>query len=226
MVSATSTPPLHVPIFAGQGTTAVNTPQTRQQALHDASSASGSLLLSTCHEAFLAELSTLAATDLNIVNIDTTHFKRKESLIEFPTQGSYIQNPVISGPTLFLIQILRYLAFVEGIALTTNSLTPFSDILKSNLDYQIGILGFSSGILSACVVGTSVSALAYISRAVEAYRLALWVGIRTQIFRRRALDTSHLDKNTALPWSLVFLGMNKAHAEESIQNFNKVTRGL
>lgn len=225
MVS-TSFSPIHLPIFAGQGTSVVNTSQTRQQALLDASSASGSTLLSACHEAFIAELSTLSTIDLDIVDVDLTKFRKKEALLVVPDQESYLHNPVISGPTLFLIQSLRYLAFVEETGLSTDSLTPFSDILKRNSDNKIGVLGFSSGILSACVVSTSLSALAYISRAVEAYRLSIWIGIRTQIYRRHALEFSHLDNNTALPWSLVFLGMNKAYAEKSIKNFNKVMRSL
>ncbi|KAF9464084.1 beta-ketoacyl synthase, partial [Collybia nuda] len=220
-VMGSISPPIHLPIFAGQGTTSANAPQTRQQALLDASSASGSTLLSACHEAFLTELSTLSATDLDMVDVNLTNFRKKESLLAVPDQKSYFHNPVISGPTLFLMQSLRYLAFVEETSLSTDSLTPFSDILKRNVDNNIGVLGFSSGILSACVVSTSLSTLAYISRAVEAYRLAIWIGVRTQIYRRRALESSHLDTNTALPWSLVFLGMNKAYAETSIRSFNK-----
>ena len=219
-----SSSPLHIPLFPGQGTTAAYSPQTRQQALSDASSPSGSTLLSAYHEAFHAELSTLSASDLHNIDVDTTDFIRKESLLELPKER-YASNPIISGPSLFIIQTLRYLAFIEATSSSTNSLTPFSDLLKPNLEHGLGILGFSSGILPACVVGTSFSTVSYFSRAVEAYRLSVWIGVRTQLYRRAALDAAFIDRDTSLPWSLVLLGTSKTKVEESIMNFNKVALG-
>ena len=213
--------PSHIPVFAGQGTTAVYSPQTRRQALRDASTPSGSTLLSACHEAFQAELSVLPAPDLHNIDIDATDFLQKESLLELPKKR-YVNNPVVSGPSLFIIQTLRYLAFIEATGSSTNSLTPFSDLLKPNRDHQLGILGFSSGILPACVVGTSFSTISYISSAVEACRLAIWIGIRTRLYCREVLDAAFMDADTILPWSLVFLGMSKTTAEASIRDFNRV----
>jgi hypothetical protein len=212
---------LHIPVFPGQGTIAAFSAQTRQQALYDASSPSGSTLLSAYHETFHAELSALSPSDLQNIDIDTTHFTKKESLLALPKE-SYTNNPIISGPSLLIIQTLRYLAFIEATASSANSLTPFSDLLKPNLEHRVGVLGFSSGILPACVVGTSFSTISYISRAVEAYRLSVWIGIRTQLYRRTTLDAAFIDTDSTLPWSLVFLGMSKITAEESITNFNKV----
>ncbi|KAF8224464.1 polyketide beta-ketoacyl-synthase [Tricholoma matsutake] len=212
--------PLHILVFPGQGTTAAYSAQTRQKALADASSPSGSTLLSAFHQTFHAELSALLPSDIPNIDVDTSDFLKKESLLELPKKR-YVNNPIISGPSLFIIQTLRYLAFIEATGSSTNSLTPFSDLLKPNLEHGLGILGFSSGILPACVAGTSFSTISYISRAVEAYRLAIWIGIRTQLYRRSTLDAAFIDRDTTLPWSLVYLGMSKTTAEEFITNFNK-----
>jgi len=220
-MDSNSSSPLHLPVFPGQGSVAISAPQTREQAIKDASSPSGSTLLSAYHATFHAELSALPPSVLPSVDLDATDFMDKESLLALP-KGRYVNNPLVSGPTLFIIQTLRYLAFVEATASSTNSLTPFSDLLVPNMERGLGILGFSSGILPACVVGTSFSTISYISRAIEAYRLAVWIGIRMQLYRRSILGAAFIDTETALPWSLVFLGMSKTTAEESIANFNKV----
>ncbi|KAG5644334.1 Type I Iterative PKS [Asterophora parasitica] len=217
---AASPPPLHLPVFAGQGTTAAAAPQTRQRAILDASSRSGSILLSACHEAFHRELSSLSAPETLHVAVDIADFSKPEDLLSWP-EGRYLQNPVISGSTLFLLQTLRYLSFIEETGISSDSLTPFSDVLKKNSEHGLGVLGFSSGILPACVVATSTSTFSYISTAVEAYRLALWVGIRSQLYRRDTLKCGSLNLDTKLPWSLVFIGMSRMEAEVAISSFSK-----
>lgn len=220
-MTSSGTSQLDIPVFAGQVTAAANSSQTRQQALHDASSPSGSILLSSCYEAFYTELSTLTPDQLEQVDIDISDFKTPNSLLSIPADR-YMHNAVISGTTLFLIQSLRYLAFAESAGASINSLTPFSDVLKRNLEHGMGVLGFSSGILAACVVGTSLSTVVYISRAVEAYRLAFWIGLRTEMYRLVTSSADGVEFDSSLPWGLVFLGMSKQVAEEAITNFSKV----
>lgn len=208
---------LDIPVFAGQGTTAANSVQTRQQALLDASIAAGTLLLSSCFEAFHAELSSMSDIELAQIGIDIADFKTKEALLELPAER-YTTNPVITGTTIFLLQSLRYLAHVEASGVTNDSLTPFSDVLKRNLEYGVGVLGFSSGILPACVVATSLTTISYVNCAVEAYRLAFWIGVRTQLYKEATL----IDE-TSLPWSLVFMGMGKSLAGKAIAKFAEVS---
>ncbi|KAG6907234.1 Type I Iterative PKS [Tephrocybe rancida] len=216
-----SVPPnLYLPIFAGQGTSAASSSQTRQTALSDARSSSGSILLSACYDAFHQELSCLSADDFSALDIDTTDFALPKDLLSSPRER-YMHNAVVSGSTLFLLQTLRYLSFVEATCISTDSLTPFSDVLKGNMEHDFGILGFSSGILPACVVATSFSTLGYITKAVEAYRLALWVGIRSHLYRVETLKAAPLDLDTDLPWSLVFMGLGKDGAEEAIATFSE-----
>ncbi|KAG6896291.1 Type I Iterative PKS [Termitomyces sp. T32_za158] len=213
---------LYLPIFTGQGTSAANSPKTRQTAISDASSSSGSLLLSECYKAFHHELSSLPASDFSALEIDRADFSLPNDLISTPKQ-CYQQNAVVSGSALFLIQTLRYLAFVEATCVPRNSVTPFNDVLKGNIQYGLGVLGFSSGILPACVVATSFSTLSYITRAVEAYRLAIWVGIRSHLYRVQVLIAASLDLKTDLPWSLVLTGIAIFEAEEALATYNKGT---
>ncbi len=207
---------LNVPVFAGQGTTAADSSATRKQASTDASSSAGSLLLTACFEAFHAELSCLSQHEILTSGIDVSDFKSKMTLLDIPAER-YLHNPIITGTTLFLLQSLRYLAYVESSGADGESLTPFSDILRGNLENSLGVLGFSSGILPAVVTGTSFNTISYISRSVEAYRLALWIGIRTQRYK---VQTDLYDP--AAPWSLVFLGLSKESAEDAIANFKAV----
>ncbi|KAG6866326.1 Type I Iterative PKS [Blastosporella zonata] len=219
-MTSNGSPALHLPIFAGQGTSAATSSQTRQTALSDASSSSGSLLLSACYDAFHQELSCLSVDDFSALRIDIADFSTPSDLLSSP-RGLYLHNPVVSGSTLFLIQTLRYLAFVEATCISTSSLTPFSDVLKANVEHNLGVLGFSSGILPACVVATSFSTFGYITKAVEAYRLALWIGIRSHLYRVETLKAASLDLYTDLPWSLVFIGIGRDEAEEAIAAFSK-----
>lgn len=207
---------VNIPVFAGQGSAAAASPASRAQALADATSSAGSLLLTACFEAFHTELSSLSQQHFQLSRIDLNDFKDKSSLLDLPADR-YLNNPIITGPTLFLLQSLRYLAYVQSSAAAQESITPFSDVLKGNLEHHLGVLGFSSGILPAVVAATSFNTVSYISRSVEAYRLAIWIGIRTQQYRHHAI----LDDSPA-PWSLVFLGLNNKSAEEAITAFNSV----
>lgn len=191
----------------------------RTQALQDARSPSGATLLSACHEIFHAELASLPPHQLSAAGIDLGDFKTRESLLE-PPGAAYHHNPIISGTTLFLLQSLRYLGFIESAGVAESSLTPFSDVLKRSN----GILGFSSGILPACVVASSSDLASYISHAVQAYRLSIWIGFRTQVYRATTLGDAHIDGDS--PWSFVILGASKNEAEELLQGFQTVRFGF
>jgi len=212
---------LYIPVFAGQGPSASSTLHAHEQVLSDASTPSGSVFLSACHESFISELSTLSLSELEEADIDLADFSKPPTLLTIPS-ARYRHNPVISGSTLFLFQILRYLNFIDHLTQTTGTLTPFSDILQRNIEHGTGILGSSFGILPAVIVGTSLNTTTFISGAVEAYRLAVWIGIRTQAYRRKALSVASPDHDPSLPWSLVCMGLTKEVIDDAIQSFNKV----
>lgn len=213
---------LCIPVFAGQGTNAASSVATRQQALSDAKLPCCSVLLAACFQAFVSELLTLSSSDLDDIQVSLSEFTTKESLLV--QDERYLHNPVITGPTLFLVQVLRYLAFTEGDGGSTKPHAPFGDILKSNKKYDVGILGFSSGILPACVVSSSNTVIDFISRAVEIFRLVLWIGIRSQHYRKKALSLCTPSVQPSLPWSLVFFGLTRQAAEAALEKFNKVIK--
>ncbi|KAF7337824.1 Non-reducing polyketide synthase terA [Mycena venus] len=204
---------MDIPIFAGQGTA---TSASRAQALQDARSSSGETLLSACLETFHAELSSLPPHELSQTGIDLqADFKSRDSLLEPPVE--YLHNPIMSGTTLFLFQSLRYLSFVESTGANESSMTPFSDVFKRCRN----VLGFSSGIVPACVAASSSDLSSYISYAVQAYRLAVWIGVRTQSYCTTVLENaavSSIDR-THSPWSVVILGISKKEAEQLLQEF-------
>lgn len=220
---ASSSQSLCIPIFVGQGTNAANSTATRNQALSDAALPSCSVLLAACFQAFVSELSTLTSPFLDDIHVNPSEFATKESLLMLQDER-YLYNPVITGPTLFLMQVLRYLAFTEEGRWSTKPHEPFSNILKSNKKHGIGILGFSSGILPACVVGSSNSVIEFISRAMEVFRLTLWIGIRSQLYRKKTLSLCIPSVQPSLPWSLVFFGLNRQAAEAALDKFNKVIK--
>ncbi|KAF5350379.1 hypothetical protein D9758_012473 [Tetrapyrgos nigripes] len=200
-----SVPVLDVPFFSGQGNAAADKSSTRELAVHDAETISGSTLLHSCFNAFHTEISSLAPAIRKGIDVDLDDFQSPLSLLQATTQR-YTHNSVLSGSTLFLIQSLRYLAYVDS----------------SDLPRHAEILGFSSGIIPAVVVSTSYTKASFVSRAVEAYRLVLWIGIRAQLYRRSELEPIPFENIGSLPWSFAFIGMNREAAEEAVEKFNSV----
>jgi hypothetical protein len=111
-----------------------------------------------------------------------------------------------------MFQSLRYLGYVESL---NNSPSRFTDALKAHASRNLGVLGFSLGILVACVVATSQNTLVCISIFVEAFRLAFWIGVRTQYYRKNVLG----DGKECLPWSVVLSGTNRKEADTAIEAF-------
>jgi hypothetical protein len=205
-----STSYLDVPVFAGQGTEAADSLRTHEQALHDATSPSGALLLASCFDGFHRELSGLSLPEIELSRIDRAAFSSPKDII--PSLPQHSDNPIISSTKLFMFQSLRYLGHVES---STNSPSRFTDAMKANASCNLGVLGFSSGILVASVVAASQNTLMYISISVEAFRLAFWIGMRTQEYRMNVLGVGE----ESLPWSMVLLGTNRKDADAAIEAF-------
>ncbi|KDR83172.1 hypothetical protein GALMADRAFT_134664 [Galerina marginata CBS 339.88] len=210
---------IFLPVFGGQGTLAFDPGNDFHRFSNLTSSPSASVILSACHTAFHDEVASLDTKDQDKLGICLSQFKHKESILK-PQNEQQFNNPVFAGPILLLFQLLRYLSFIENAPITTDSTTPFTDALRCNTDHGVGILGFSSGIISACVVATSPSALSFISHAVEAYRLALWIGIRSQFYRAGLQQSSALPIDYR-PWALVIVGIKKVNLKHAIDDFNQ-----
>jgi len=181
--------------------------------------ASGKFLLDSCFSAFCAELASLESHLTAMVDICASHFKEPHSILH-PPYDTYITNPAFSMPALLLKQTLLYLSYVEDNVAVPDALSPsFTDFLQTNADYGVGVVGFSSGIMSACVVATSPSPYVFVCHAVEAYRLALRIGIQSQICRAQILQPGRHDSR---PWGLVLIGINKNLLQQMVHEFNEV----
>ncbi|CAA7262768.1 unnamed protein product [Cyclocybe aegerita] len=172
-----------------------------------------------CTPVFHAEIDSLSSDVLQKVDICASDFQDKTSLLSSP-HARHFSNPAFTIPNLLLTQILRYLSYINPSPNPHICHPPTPDLLQQKLDNVIAVLGVSSGILSACVVAASRDPLSFISFAVQAYRLALWIGIRSQLYRLTlpAPTSGYLD---IFPWALVVLGIPRHDLEQSISDFNK-----
>lgn len=208
-------------VFAGQGTPSLNSVHTQTLALHDASSPSGSMLMSECHRALLSELGALSPAQLDGLDITCSDFPTPESLLWNLSPPKH--RTIMSGIRIFLVQSLRYLAFMETQTLSNNPYAPARHSSPS-----ISFCGFSSGILPACVSASSLSTLDYISKSVEAFRVAFWIGVHTELYRRASTqDIDPLDEDPENDsWSYVFLGMNREIALGVLKRFEEVNQSF
>lgn len=213
MVSPLSTK-IVLPVFAGHGTTRASLSHAADQAIRDAESPTGSLLLSSCLDVFLAELAALSPAELDQCGICPSDFDQpRRLLIPCP---KYLQNHIFSGIFLFLAQVLRYQSYVH------TTFRSFPDTLKSNTSHAIGVLGLSSGVFSACVVASSRTPLSYITTAVEIFRLVFWIALRVLQFTRKLLVDKSVD--ATLPWSVACLGLAKDDIQQYITRFEEKAR--
>jgi hypothetical protein len=206
---------LNIPIFSGQGSASVSSLRVQDQAISISMSPAGTLLLSSCFEAFHSEISSLSDTELEMTGVNLVDFDRPFALLSVQSE-KYSRNPVISGTRLLLIQTLIYLEWATRAVKAQDVL---ATLLERNSRNGAGIVGFSSGIISACVVGTSATLSDFLSNAIPAFRVALWIGVRTQFYRSRALLASGLHVNDSRSWSRILLGMGRRAAEEAVSQF-------
>jgi malonyl CoA-acyl carrier protein transacylase len=149
-----------------------------------------------------------------MTGVSLVDFDRPSTLLLVPPE-KYLRNPVVSGTRLLLVQALIYLEW----ATRAVGQDAISALLERNRQNSTGIVGFSSGIISACVVGTSATLLDFLSNTVSAFRVALWIGVRTQFYRGHALLTSGFHINDNRLWSIILLGMGHHATEEAISQF-------
>ncbi|KZP21464.1 putative polyketide synthase [Athelia psychrophila] len=192
-----------VPVFSGQGTDFANAARTYAQGVRDASTPAGSVLLAACFDAFREELSALSVEQRVKSEIrlgEQPHIYTGIDLLAPSVQA--VNNPITSGARLFLFQVLR----------SSSSQSRFRDALLSpdTETKSLGVLGFSSGVLAACVTASSLSLPAYISYSIQAFRL--------QEYRRNVLI--NMDSTASqLPWSVAVFGLDQRALEGLIADF-------
>ncbi|KAJ3514348.1 hypothetical protein NLJ89_g2425 [Agrocybe chaxingu] len=214
-----SSRPSILPVFGGQESLAYDSEYDLQYLQHT-HPPWGTILLDSCFSAFHAEIDSISSDVLQTVDICASDFQDKTSILS-PPHGRHFSNPAITIPNLLLTQTLRYLSYTNPSSSNSQICPPSSlGSLQQKLDSIINVLGVSSGVLSACVVAASRDFLTFVSFAVQSYRLALWIGIRSQLYRLTvpAPSSGYLD---ILPWAVVVLGIPRHDLEQSIIDFNK-----
>ena len=213
--------PILLPIFGGQGTLSFNPEDGSRRFRQLTSSPTGMVLLDACFDAFHAELASLPASAevVQQVGICANDFMHKSSLL-CPEREEYLSNPVISGSTLLLLQVSKFLYYVESSAAPRNN--RLDSLLQHNAQYGVGVLGFSSGIIAATVVAASRTKLDFIRHAVEAYRLAFWIGVRSQLFRMSYTSNSTGIFQDFRPWALVIFALDRSAMQQALLSFNEV----
>ncbi|KAF9483554.1 ketoacyl-synt-domain-containing protein [Pholiota conissans] len=209
--------PPAIPIFGGQGMMSLS---DTKKIISLATSPSGVVLLDACHTAFHDELLSLTPAERRNVDICASDFTKKHSIL-VPDHQRYYDSPTVSGASLVLLQSLAYMVYAEAGGADGTQVS-FAHRLHSYANGHTGVLGFSSGIISACVVATSPSIPSFISNALQAYRLALWIGIRSQLYRKDILDSfAPRRSGKARSWSSMLRGLSPHFARESLSSFNK-----
>ena len=194
-----------VPIFSGLGTSAAISEAWQKQSLSDSNSPSGSLLLQSCYHTFVKELASLSSGDLFLLGISLDDFPTPTSLLTHEGNTHHI---LLSHSFLFLSQALRWLSLNDSFQ---------QDAFAQPFDVTIGCLSFSLGVLIAPVIASSTTLLDYLSSAVEAYKVTLWIGIRVHLHHHS--DPSCLALRDS-SWSIVCSGISPLAAQQLIADFH------
>lgn len=195
-----------IPVFAGQGSLALFTPKALAIATQDASTPTGSLLLSAMHHAFTTELSSLPPAQLSVLGIDLADFRTPHALLA--PSDKYHTSCVVQGATLCLLQLLRYLSHIEA--------TPGIEF-DTAATLTAEVAGFCSGSLAAAVVASSHTTLDFLCHSVEALKLAVWIGCEAELYR---LSQRRDSETEILSWGLVVFGWTREVALQRIDAFN------
>ncbi|ETW82343.1 polyketide synthase variant A [Heterobasidion irregulare TC 32-1] len=212
--------PLDVFLFPGQGTAALDSHFVRRRALADAASHSGALLLSACHAAFCAELSSLSPLEADAIDVHISDFATPPDLLLLPSKDQYLHNPVTCGPVLFLVQVLRCLAHLES---QPPASAPAASCLVARHSHA---LGFSSGILPACVLSASTTTLEYLAHSAQVFRLSFWIGVRAQLHRVSVLAAGNPPLSDSKSWTLMVFRMDAGAAAQAIIKYQHTVSAL
>lgn len=195
-------------VLDGQGIPASTSPQTIQIALQDATVPLGKAILLSCHQAFVQDYNALTSEEQRDSGLTLDDCPIPESLLELPEHISY--NAVVANIHLYLVQLLRYVASVDA--------TSLGDIHPSLK--ELGVLGFSTGMIAATVVACADNIPRFISHATEAFRLAFYMGLRAQQYCNRALPDVQMADAASQSWTLVTFGSTRSEVQDAVDKYN------
>lgn len=185
--------------FAGQGSrTTFSSPSSNKLLDRVSSHHVASLVLRSCYETFVQDLSTLTCDEKDILSEeDIQALTAPEDLVK--PSAALVENPVVQAATLYLHQILEYVLYA-----TSEEGRELPNLLAETT-------GFCSGILPALVVaaGAAIDSPQFLAYTVGAFRLACQIAIGSGLFSKAIAGPNWRE----LPWSLVIMGLPKEQLE-------------
>lgn len=174
-----------VATFAGLGSESLFKDTTLHKAAQDASLPESQILLRCCHAAFRTQITAAVQREqLPPGSIDLDDFQLPDDLLKPPLR--YRRNVVVQHATIFLVQILRYLGSRSS----------------TTADRLGGAAGFCVGLFPAATILTADDdEVKFLQRAIDFFRITLWLGIHCEEFRLEQLARYGCPQD--LPWSVV-----------------------
>ena len=211
--SFSSTPT--IALFGGQGSLSVFS-SSSASVIEDGipRTLAGAILLSRCHTAFLEEIGRLEEVTNTALAIDTTCFSRPQDLLRPPTQ--YHTHAVIQATTIYLCQILNYLAETVGREKGNVSNKSESEAVAAAFEQLLETSGFCSGLIPATVVARSRTLDEFMAAAVEGFRLVFWIAINTRSWSHAVEAQAAEDTARVGSWSLVIWGLSQDAIEDQL----------
>lgn len=194
-------------VLQGQGSPDTTSPRTVQLALRDSENPVAHALLIACHDAFIKDFESLSADERPDANLPHEMFSEPRSLLT--SCRKHPTNAIIANTSLFLFQILRYIAHT----IPTNILSRDASI------EDLGVIGLSSGLYAASVIASAHSVPSLISYAVFCLKKKIWLGLRIQQF-----TTREAPNDLASRWCLVVLGSTLPDIKRAISFFMAAVR--
>ena len=191
-------------LFGGQGTLSLFSSAAARYAEDDVNQFTApAMFLSGCHVAFLDECLSLDLVSRQKFGLNLTDFRTPKDLL-IP-QRSFHDNPIVQATTIFLYQLLQYLAEIER----------SGSSLDASSECTLETTGMCSGLLSGVVVAAARTMQDFISFGVAAFRLAFRIAYRSAM---HGYDSDQ-GQNRKAPMSLVVIGLGRDQVEERLQDF-------
>lgn len=191
-------------VLDGQGIPSITSPQTIQTALQDAQLPLSNSILLGCHQALLQDVSSLSSKDKASCGFGAGDIVFPAAILELPLR--YPTNAVVANIHLCLVQLLRYLAICN------NGSNPVHDKASGH-----EVLGFSSGTLAATVIACAKDIPSCVAHAVSAFRLAFWLGLRSEQYAHTLSSGALKDYPSDATWSLVIFGTTREEIQQAIE---------
>ena len=191
-------------LFGGQGSHSIFSLSAGNKAEQDAQSVgAGSILLSKCHAVFLEEISNLDVQSQRILAIETRAFATPGQLLR--PVSTYHLHPVLQATTIYLCQILRYLA----------ETVQDNDVFGNSFDTLQATAGFSSGMIAAAVVARASDLYEFVAAGVQGFRLAFWIAYHSYMWSHSNGIGEHANLEATM--SLVTRGLTREQVNDKIQ---------